>query len=182
MTATDPDSSASLQVGHPETWGAEQSKTVTWHDPRATAMVGLQLSGLEYLTAIGEGNLPTAPIANLHGIRGMEVTEGEIFFEMTPDESAYNPLGFVHGGAICTLLDTATGCAVHSTLPAGVGYTSIEIKVNYMRGVHAGVPLKARGWVTKRGRRVSFAEAEITDPEGKIVATASSSLLIIGGS
>lgn len=172
---------APIEVGRPETWGDEQSKTVTWHDPKATAMVGLQLSGLEYLTAIGEGKLPTAPIANLFGIEGFSVTDGEVVFGFTPDESAYNPLGFVHGGAMCTLLDTAAGCAVHSTLPAGVGYTSIEIKVNYMRGVHAGVPLKARGWVTKRGRRISFAEAEILDPDGKVVATASSSLLIIGG-
>lgn len=176
------DTAAALpQVGYPETWGEEHSKTVTWHDPLATAAVGLQLSGLEYLTAIAEGKLPTAPIANLFGMVPVSAADGEVVFEVTPDTSAYNPLGFVHGGTMCTLLDTAAGCAVHTTLPAGVGYTSIEIKVSYLRGVHAGVPLRARGWVTKPGRRIAFAEAEITDPDGKVVATASSSLLIIGG-
>ena len=91
----------------------------------------------------------------------------------------FNPIGAVHGGIICTLLDSAAGCAVHSTLPRGTGYTSIEIKVNFMRGVtlESG-RLTARGWVKKPGRRVAFAEAEIIDESGKIVATASSALLV----
>lgn len=88
-------------------------------------------------------------------------------------------LEYLHGGLMCTLLDSVAGCAVHTTLPAGVGYTSIEIKVSYMRPVKAGVPLLARGWVTKRGNRVSFADGEITDPEGRKIATASSSCLIL---
>ena len=177
----DADAQPTAVVGDPSTWGPESSRTVHWHEPKQTAVAGLQLSGLDYLTAMGEGRLPMAPIARLFDIQGMSVTEGEVVFACTPDHASYNPLGFVHGGFMCTLLDTATGCAVHSTLPAGVGYTSIEIKVNYQRAVHADVPLRARGWVTKRGRRVAFAEAEITDPDGKVVANATSSCLIIGG-
>jgi uncharacterized protein (TIGR00369 family) len=169
------------QLGDPATWGPESSRTVSWHEPIATAAVGLQLSGIDYLTAMADGRLPAPPIARLFDMRPVGATHGEVHFECTPDHSSYNPLGFVHGGFMCTLLDTAAGCAVHTTLPAGVGYTSIEIKVNYMRGVHAGIPLRARGWVTKPGRRVAFAEAEILDPDGKIVASASSSCLIIGG-
>jgi uncharacterized protein (TIGR00369 family) len=95
------------------------------------------------------------------------------------DESLYNPLGAVHGGIVCTLLDSVAGCAVHTTLARGLGYTSIEIKVNYLRGVHAGSgPLTAVGTVTKPGRRVAFAEGRVTDAAGRLVATASSSLLV----
>lgn len=168
-------------LGDPSTWGEESSRSVTWHEPMATAALGFQMSGFEFLHAMGEGRVPAPPISRLLDMRPVSASEGEVLFECTPDHSFYNPLGFVHGGFMCTLLDTAGGCAVHTTLPAGVGYTSIEIKVNYMRGVHAGVPLRARGWVTKPGRRVAFAEAEILDPDGKIVANASTSCLIIGG-
>ena len=85
----------------------------------------------------------------------------------------------VHGGLVCTLLDTVLGCAVHSTLPARVGYTSIEIKVNYLRPVHVGAELIGHGWVTKPGRRVAFADAEVIGADGKQVATASGSCLIM---
>ena len=94
---------------------------------------------------------------------------------MSPDESAYNPIGVVHGGLVCTLLDTVLGCAVHTTLPARVGYTSIEIKVNYLRPVHLGSELVGTRWVTKPGRRVAFAEGEFMAPTERS-ATASRQL------
>jgi uncharacterized protein (TIGR00369 family) len=82
---------------------------------------------------------------------------------------------------VCTLLDSVAGCAVHTTLPAGVGYTSAEIKVSYLRPVHADTgKLIAHGWVVKPGRRLAFAEADVRSPDGKIVATASSTLLVLG--
>ncbi|MBO9534089.1 MAG: PaaI family thioesterase [Solirubrobacteraceae bacterium] len=168
-------------LGDSSTWGPEQQRTIHWHEPHGVAAVGLTLSGLDYLHAMADGRLPLPPIARLLDMRPVSATEGEVVFECTPDHSGYNPLGFVHGGVMCTLLDTAGGCAVHTTLPAGVGYTSIEIKVSYLRGVHAGVPLRAVGRVTKPGRRVAFAEAEILDPDGKLVASATTSCLIIGG-
>jgi uncharacterized protein (TIGR00369 family) len=97
----------------------------------------------------------------------------------TLDESVYNPIGVVHGGLVCTLLDTVAGCAVHTTLPKGMGYTSIELKVSYLRPVHAtSGPLTAIGRVVKPGRRVAFSEGEILDAQGRAVATASSSLLV----
>ena len=100
-------------------------------------------------------------------------------FSCTVDESVYNPIGAVHGGLVCTLLDSVAGCAVHTTLPAGVGYTSIELKVTYLRAVtRASGPLTAVGTVVKPGRRVSFAEGQVFDAAGKLVATASSSLLV----
>ena len=101
-------------------------------------------------------------------------------FLITPDESSYNPIGLVHGGLVCTLLDSVVGCAVHTTLPAGVGYTSIDLQVSYLRPVHAhSGRLVAHGWVTKPGRRVAFAQGDVRDADGRLLATATSSLLII---
>src|SRR5919206_3300742 len=109
----------------------------------------------------------------------VDLTEGRVEFGCRLDESVYNPIGVVHGGLVCTLLDTVAGCAVHTTLPQGMAYTSIELKVNYLRAVHASSgPLTAIGTVVKPGRRVAFAEGEVRDAGGRTVATASSSLLV----
>ncbi|GAA3173229.1 PaaI family thioesterase [Blastococcus jejuensis] len=160
-------------------WGEPRSRTVTWHDPLITAAGAMQRSGLETMEAIRDGLLPPPPIALLvqMGIGALE--EGRVEFTCDVDESVYNPIGVVHGGLVCTLLDTVAGCAVHTTLPAGFGYTSIELKVNYLRAVHAtSGPLTAVGTVVKPGRRVAFAEGEVRDASGRTVATATSSLLV----
>jgi uncharacterized protein (TIGR00369 family) len=163
----------------PETWGDPRSRTVQWHDPRITAAGALQRSGLETMQAIRDGVLPPAPIAMLMQMGITSLEEGRVEFTCAVDESVYNPIGVVHGGLVCTLLDTVAGCAVHTTLPAGMGYTSIELKVSYLRAVQAtSGPLTAIGQVIKPGRRVAFAEGEVLDATGKTVATASSSLLV----
>ncbi|PYE18005.1 uncharacterized protein (TIGR00369 family) [Williamsia limnetica] len=160
-------------------WGEARHRTVTWHDPAIPAQVATKLSGIDYMHALADGRIPAPPIVGLMDARLTSVTPGAAEFTLTPNESHFNPIGAVHGGIICTLLDSAAGCAVHTTLPQGVGYTSVEIKVNFMRGttLDSG-DLIARGWVKKSGRRVAFAEAEITDSLGKTVATASTSLLV----
>jgi uncharacterized protein (TIGR00369 family) len=107
-----------------------RSRTVSWQDPAVLAGAGAELSGREFLEAIRDGRLPPPPMATLIGAELVSVGEGEVTFRCTPDESTYNPIGVVHGGLLCTLLDTATGCAVQSLLPAGAGVTSIEIKVS----------------------------------------------------
>ncbi|WP_233517423.1 PaaI family thioesterase [Geodermatophilus marinus] len=169
----------SLPEPGPAAWGEPRSRTVTWHDPMLVAAGALERSGLEALRAIADGTLPPPPIARLFAMDVVAVEEGRVEFSCALDESAYNPIGVVHGGLVCTLLDTVAGCAVHTTLPRGTGYTSIEIKVNYLRAVHASSgPLTAVGRVTKPGRRVAFAEGEVTDAAGRTVATASSSLLV----
>ena len=163
----------------PEAWGDARSRTVTWHDPRITAAGALERSGLETMEAIRDGVLPPPPIATLMQFDIRSLEEGRVEFGCTLDESVYNPIGVVHGGLVCTLLDTVLGCAVHTTLPAGFGYTSIELKVNYLRPVHASSgPLTAIGTVVKPGRRVAFSEGEVRDAQGRVVATASSSLLV----
>ncbi|MGY4649883.1 PaaI family thioesterase [Mycobacterium sp. URHB0021] len=160
-------------------WGVERSKTVTWHDPGPSTARGLSMAGVDYLRAMADGVLPQPPIGGLMQFAIVDVEEGRVVFTCRPDESAFNPIGAIHGGLVCTLLDSVTGCAVHSTLPHGKGYTSVEIKVNYLKAVRpSSGPLTATGTVVKSGSRVGFAEGVVTDASGAMVATASSTLLI----
>ncbi|KJE20769.1 hypothetical protein FF36_04895 [Frankia torreyi] len=181
MTAME--SAPAVPEPDPALWGEPRSKSVTWYDPIRVASAAATLSGLEFLTAMRDGHIPPPPISRLFDFRPVEVARGDVVFTCQPDESAYNPIGLVHGGLLCTILDTAAACAVQTTLDAGVAYTSIEIKVNYLRPVRiaAGRPnrLTAHGWTTRPGRRVAFAEGDVRDDDGKIVATASSSCLIL---
>jgi len=157
----------------------QRTTTVQWRDPELGLAALPELSGIDFMKRIADGELPAAPIASHFGMDLIEVAPGTVTFRCVPDESHYNPIGTVHGGLVCTLLDSALGCATHTTLPAGSGYTSIEIKVNYLRPVSAGNgALTCRGRVTKPGRRVAFAEGEVVDDQGKVVATASGSLLV----
>jgi uncharacterized protein (TIGR00369 family) len=171
---TGPDATA------PESWGEPRSKTITWYDPLRSAQAGASLAGIDHLNAIRLGELPPPPMASHFGFRIVDVSVGDVTFLCDPDESAYNPIGLVHGGLVCTVLDSVLGCAVQSTLPAGVGYTSIELKVNYLRPVHRDSgQLRAHGWITKPGRRVAFADADVRDLEGKVVASATGSCLVM---
>jgi uncharacterized protein (TIGR00369 family) len=160
-------------------WGDTRSRTIEWKDPRKPARAALGMDGLSYLQALLAGDIPAPPIVSVMNMTLESVSTGEAVFGIDPDESLYNPIGAVHGGAICTILDSATGCAVHSTLDAGWGYTSIEIKVNYLRGTSDDSGhLTATGRVVKGGSRVAFAEASLADSQGRLIATASSTLLV----
>jgi len=155
------------------------SKTLTWTDPAATSVHAATMSGLDFLRAMGDGRIPPPPISSHVNLDFVSVEPGEVVFSSTPDESHYNPIGSVHGGYFATLLDSAAGCAVQSTLPAGTAYTSLEIKVSFIRGITAGTgPVQVRGWVTKPGSKAAFAEAEIRDGAGRLLATASSTCLV----
>ena len=137
------------------------------------------LSGIEFLQAIVDGELPPPPIAELFGTRLVSVASGEAVFVCEPEEIAYNPIGMVHGGWLCTLLDSAAGCAVHTVLPAGAGYASIEIKVSFLKLVRGGAgPIEFRGRLLREGRRVAFAEAHAQTVEGEVVGHATSSLML----
>jgi uncharacterized protein (TIGR00369 family) len=156
----------------------EQSRVVSWHDPITTAATAASMPGLQFWREVIDGRLPAPPISGLMQMRAIEAESGSVTFSCTPDESMYNPLGIVHGGIVCTLLDTVSGCALHTTLPHGVGYTSIEIKVNYLKAVTvASGLLTAVGTVVKAGSRVGFTDAKVTDAGGALVATATSTLL-----
>lgn len=162
-----------------EQWGPARTRTVTWYDPLAAASVGATMSGREHLQAMIDGAIAPPPIAGLFDFALVAVTDEHVEFRCTPDESAYNPIGLVHGGLVCTLLDSVAGCAVQATLEAGTGYTSLEIKVSFLRPVHAGQgELTAIGRVTRRGRRAAFAEGAVRDDQPRLVATATSTCLI----
>ncbi|MGB7652006.1 MAG: PaaI family thioesterase [Acidimicrobiales bacterium] len=157
-----------------------RSRLVEWQDPMISASVVSTMSGIEFLRAIRDGKLPPPPFAVLMGMRMMEVEPGTVVFECEPDESVYNPIGVVHGGLVCTLADTVSACAVQTTLDVGFTYTSIDLNVSYLRAVTVDSgTLRATGTVTKPGRRVAFASAEIVDGAGKVVATATTSCLVM---
>jgi uncharacterized protein (TIGR00369 family) len=161
---------------------SQRSRTVTWDDPLALAGSGRTLPGLQYLQKLIRGELPPPPIAVLLNFRLAEIAEGRAVFLCDPAEYHFNPIGLVHGGLAATLLDSAMGCAVHSTLPAGAAYTTLEIKVNYLRPL-----LPARGQVTcegtliHRGRRTATADGRLVDMEGRLYAHATTTCLLIDG-
>ena len=156
------------------------STTISWVDPSVALPRLAELSGLDYLTAILDGELPPPPISQLMGFTAVSFSRGEAVFECSPTTAHFNPLGVVHGGLACTLLDTVLGCAGHTTLPAGVGYTSVDLSVVYLRPILPGnAPLRATGRVRKGGRRVIFSEGEVVGADGAVLATGTSSLLVI---
>ncbi len=157
-----------------------RSKTFKWVDPLTTAAQVVGMTGLEYMHAVGDGSAPWPPMGVLMNFEMVEAEQGRVVLACTPGEEHYNPLGIIHGGLLCTLLDTVIGCATHTTLERGSGYTTIELKVSYLRPVTLDTGrLTATGTVAKDGRRVVFAEGSVSDPNGSVVATASSSLLVL---
>jgi uncharacterized protein (TIGR00369 family) len=156
-----------------------RKRTFSWEDPSINATRIGRTGGLDLLRAMLAGELPPPPVMRLLGMSRMEVEEGRVSVEMEPREFHYNPLGTVHGGMLATLLDTATGCAVHTTLPAGVGYTSMDLSVKYLRPVtvESGT-LRCVGTILQRGRRTALAEARLTDGADRLVAHATSTCLL----
>jgi uncharacterized protein (TIGR00369 family) len=166
----------------PVAWGDPRTRVVTWFDPAPTSQAGAAMSGLDFIRAIRDGVLARPPMASVFDFAMTEVEVGRVTFECTPDESAYNPIGMVHGGLVCTLADSVLGCAVHTTLDAGVAYTSVDLNVSYLRPVTIDSGrLRATGTVIKPGRKVAFGRAEILDAAGKVVATATGTCLVMGG-
>jgi len=157
-----------------------RTRTHSWTDPAEIARLAGNHSGLELMQAMARGELPAPPIMHLIDAGGVEAEEGSVTVRLHPQEFHYNPLGTVHGGVIATLLDTAAACSVHTTLPAGVGYTSLDLNVKFVRPVTiASGQLTCRGEVLQRGRRTALAESRLTDAQGRLLAHATSSCLIL---
>lgn len=152
---------------------------VRWEDPAITAARAREISGLELIQEIAEGRLPGPPIASLLGMSLEKVTEGQVTFSLEVGEHLYNPIGSVHGGAFATLLDSVMGCAVHTALLKGQGYTTLEFKVNLVKRLTVDTPrVTATGRVVSAGRRVATAEGQITGPDGTLFAHATTTCLI----
>jgi uncharacterized protein (TIGR00369 family) len=164
-----------------QAWGAPRSKTITWFDPATLGAAAAELPGREFMQAIADGRLPPPPMANLVAAQLVSVGDGEVHFRCTPDESAYNPLGMIHGGLLCTLLDFAAGASVHTLLPAGAGFSSIEIKVSYLKAMRADTgEIQVDGHALRVGGRVAFAEAHARNTNGELVGHATSSIAVLG--
>jgi uncharacterized protein (TIGR00369 family) len=158
----------------------QRERTFTWTDPVEIARTGAGLSGAEFFAAIAEGKIPPPPVMRALDFEGISFGAGRAAFRLTPREFHYNPLGTVHGGVFATLLDSACGCAVHTMLPAGVFYTSLDLSVKFLRPVTVDTgPITADGTVVHLGRRTALAEARITDAAGKVYVTATSSCLLL---
>jgi uncharacterized protein (TIGR00369 family) len=156
-----------------------RERSFTWSDPQLSATAGRTMAGLDLMRALRDGSVPPPPVIELVGISLTEVDEGRVVMCLTPAEYHYNPLGTMHGGILATLLDSAMACAVHTTLPKGRGYTSLEIKVNYVRAVtNASGELSAEGKIVHGGRRSAVAEARVVDAKGRLCATASTTCLV----
>lgn len=137
------------------------------------------MSGLEFLQALIDRRLPAPPITRTLGFLLTEVAEGRALFRGQPTFEHYNPIGSVHGGWAATLLDSCMGCAVQSTLPQGSGYTTLEFKINLVRGMTDKTgQVEAEGTIVQSGRRVGVAEGRITDGEGRLLAFGTTTCLI----
>jgi uncharacterized protein (TIGR00369 family) len=157
----------------------DRSRSYSWHDPIQVAEARSFHDGVGMLRAIIDGEVPPPPIATTLDFALTHIAEGEATFEIEPAEFHFNPLGTVHGGVISTVLDSALGCAVQTMLPAGRTYTTVDLNVTFIRPVTVATGrLAARAEIVNVGRRVGTARAELTDEDGKVYATATTSCLI----
>jgi uncharacterized protein (TIGR00369 family) len=156
-----------------------RTRTITWQDPKPALEALRTESGLSYLKQVVAGVYPAPPIAHLMNLRLVEVDRARVVFETTPEEYHYNPLGIVHGGLAATLLDSAMGCAVATCLEAGDRYTTLELKVNYLKPLTLDTgPVRGVATIISVSRTVALAEARLTDSDGTIYAHATSICLI----
>jgi uncharacterized protein (TIGR00369 family) len=160
-----------------------RERSYTWGDPLELATAARSLSGRDFLARIGSGELPEPPFGATTGIVPVEIGDGNVVFQLEPAEWHYNPIGSVHGGILSTLADSALGCAIHTKLPAGTGYTSLDLTIKFTRAatLDSGL-LTCTGQVMSIGRRIGTAEARITESAGRMVAHAVTTCLIMPGS
>lgn len=157
----------------------QRSHTFTWEDPQPHVAAGRRMSGLEYMQQIFRSEMPLPPIAVLMNMRGAEVEEGRLVFEAEPGEMHLNPIGLVHGGFAATILDSAMGCVVHTLLPQGMMYSTIQINIHYVRPVMPGQGvLRCEARALHQGRQMATASAELRDMAGKLYAHGTSACSI----
>lgn len=154
--------------------------TVTWNDPRPDAALMRRVNGLDYLrSTFPPGIEKAAPIGRLLQIYPTEFESGFAAFEAVPAEQHYNPIGSVHGGFAATLLDSAIGCAIHSRLAAGRSYTTLDLRVSYVKAIRIDSgPLRCEARTLSVGARVATAEGRVMDRDGRLCAHGSATCLV----
>jgi uncharacterized protein (TIGR00369 family) len=158
---------------------ATRTRTYDWADPALLREAAMNLTGLEFISRMLDKDAKGAPISATIGMYGVAVREGEVTFGIEPQEFHNNPLGSMHGGIFATILDSACGCALHTTLAKGQGFTSLTLEIKFLRsaGKDTG-PLLCTGKVVSRGRTVATTEAVLKDGRGRLYATATSTCMI----
>lgn len=159
----------------------ERTRTITWEDPFTALRATPGKTGLELLREMQAGKLPPPPIARTMGFNAAEFDEGRAVFVGDPGEHLYNPIGVVHGGFAMTLLDSALGCAVHSTLAAGETYTTVETKVNFIRPITLETGrVRCEATLIHRGGRIAIAEGKLlVEATGKLLAHGTTTCLVM---
>ncbi len=156
-----------------------RTRTYEWEDPTITAAVAGRTSGLDMMRDLLERRLPAPPITAALGFALEEVEEGRVVFSLVPGEEHYNPIGSVHGGVFATLLDSAAGGAVHSTLPLGMAYTSLDLTVKFLRRVTVDTgKVRAIGTVVSKSRQKALAQTQLVDESDRLLAHATSSCML----
>ena len=157
----------------------ERNLNVTWDDPMLGAQAAKTMSGLDYLRAIMAGEIPHPPISRLLGFKLEKIDTGHAVFVLEPAEYHYNPIGMVHGGVASTVLDSAMGCAIHSILPAGTDYSTVELKINFVRPLNTETGrVRCEATVIHTGGRLATAEGRLVDRKGKLYAHGTTTCLI----
>lgn len=156
-----------------------RTRTYDWADPAQLSAASGELTGLEFITRMLSGEGAAAPISRTIDMKGVEVKEGEVTFGITPQEFHNNPLGTMHGGIYSTILDSACGCALHTTLAKGQGFTSLTLEVKFIRAATKDTGfLTCTGKVISKGRNVATTAAVLKDEAGRLYATATSTCMI----
>ncbi len=171
---------------------SREEKLATWVAAEQTRRAGLAAPGImtleqvsklepqEFFNRIGNGELPSPPIGDLMDFIPLEWSPGRFVFQGTPDARHYNPLGSVHGGYAATLLDSCMGCAIHTQLKPGQGYTTTDLRISYVRALRKDIgPVRAEGHVVHLGRSTALAEGRIYDVEDRLYAVGSTTCLIL---
>lgn len=156
-----------------------RTRTFEWLDPARVVHLARSMAGVDFLRSVCDKQIEAAPLGQCLNFQLVEVEVGRVVFAIKPAEYHYNPIGTVHGGVLATLCDSAMGATVHSTLQKGEAYTSLEIKVNFLRPVtvDSGM-LRCEGKLISRGSRIAVVTAQLIDETGKLYAHASSTCLI----
>ncbi len=157
-----------------------RERLVTWEDPLASSGALRGMSGLEAIRAVRDGRVAPPPIARLMNFTIAEVDEGRVVFEGYPGEEHYNPIAVVHGGFALTLFDSAMGCAIHTTLPQGVAYTTTDVQVRFIRAITKDTgPVRCEAKVVHVGRSTAVAEATLRDGNGRVLGTGTTACAIL---
>ncbi|WP_200304700.1 PaaI family thioesterase [Streptomyces adelaidensis] len=156
-----------------------RTRTYQWDDPAILAEAAGRMAGVDFLRALQTGQLPGPPVNHTLDFTLDEVRPGRVVFSLIPGEEHYNPIGSVHGGIFATLLDSAAGAAVHSTLPLGMAYTSLDLTVKFLRRITVDTgPVRAIGTVVNSGRQTALAQAQLLDATDRLLAHATSSCML----